>query len=263
MNPFSDYHMHPQGHRLQPYDRKLLDPWATAARKRGIRDFAITDHDRYHEGVDFEVFERWRQENPDLTIRMGIELDNDPRSSEAGLAWVRRNWEKLDFVLGSVHFLGDWPFDRAGEEIGFSQRPIEEIYREYAAALRKIVERGWIDCLAHLDLIKIFGFRPKTGFLDYFEEVLLLAREKDLALEISTAGWRKPVGEVYPDEAILLRAKELGIHFTLASDAHSSFQIGEDYARLSQLLEKLQIREVALFERHRRTLVPLASRGRC
>ncbi|QSR84306.1 histidinol-phosphatase HisJ family protein [Methylacidimicrobium sp. B4] len=259
MNLFSDYHMHPQGHRLQPYDRELLEPWSKAARKRGIRHFAITDHDRYHEGVDFEAFQRWREENGDLTIRMGIELDNDPQSGEAGLAWVRRNWEKLDFVLGSVHFLKNWPFDRAGEDVGFAQRPIEEIYREYAGALRSLVQRGWIDCLAHLDLIKIFGFRPKAGFLDYFEEVLVLAREKDLALEISTAGWRKPVGEAYPDEAILRRAKELGIPFTLASDAHSSFQIGEDYERLSGLLEKVGIREVALFEGHRRTLVPLAA----
>ncbi|WP_237394694.1 histidinol-phosphatase HisJ family protein [Methylacidimicrobium sp. AP8] len=253
--------MHPQGHRPQPYDRALLDPWAKAARERGIRDFVLTDHDRYHEGVDFEVFRRWREENGDLAIRLGIELDNDPRSSEAGLGWVQRNWEKLDFVLGSVHFLGDWPFDRAGEDAGFTRRPIEEIYREYAEALRRLVQRGWIDCLAHLDLIKIFGFRPKAGFLDYFEEILVLAREKDLALEISTAGWRKPVGEAYPDEAIIRRAKELGIPFTLASDAHSAFQIGEEYERLSGLLERLDIREVALFEGHRRTLVPLAAPG--
>ncbi|WP_142524601.1 histidinol-phosphatase HisJ family protein [Methylacidimicrobium cyclopophantes] len=261
MNLFSDYHMHPQGHRLQRYDSALLDPWSKAARERGIRDFAITDHDRYHEGVDFEAFRRWREQNDDLTIRMGIELDNDPQSSEAGVAWVQRNWEKLDFVLGSVHFLDNWPFDRAGEDVGFSRRPIEEIYREYAVALRKLVERGWIDCLAHLDLIKIFGFRPKTDFLGYFEEVLVLAREKDLALEISTAGWRKPVGEAYPDEAILRRAKDLGIPFTLASDAHSPFHIGEDYDRLAQLLEKLGIREVALFQSHERRLVPLAAVG--
>ena len=259
MNLFSDYHMHPQGHRLQPYGSELLEPWSRAARKRGIRDFTITDHDRYHEGVDFEAFGRWRGENGDLVIGMGIELDNDPQSSDAGLAWVQRNWERLDFVLGSVHFLGNWPFDRAGEDVGFSRRPIEEIYREYADALRKLVERGWIDCLAHLDLIKIFGFRPEAGFLDYFEEVLVLAREKDLALEISTAGWRKPVGQAYPDEAILRRAKELGIPFTLASDAHSAFQIGEDYERLSQLLERLEIREVALFAGHRRRMVPLTA----
>ncbi|WP_018290292.1 histidinol-phosphatase HisJ family protein [Verrucomicrobium sp. 3C] len=258
MKIFSDYHMHPQGHRLHPYSRELLDPWSVAARKKGIQEFAITDHDRYHAGVDFDRFREWREENDDLTIRMGIELDNDPQSSDAGLAWVRRNWDKLDFVLGSVHFLGDWPFDRAGEDVGFSRQPIEEIYREYAAALWKLVERGWIDCLAHLDLIKIFGFRPKNDFLGYFEEILLLVRERDLALEISTAGWRKPVGEAYPDEAILWRAREMGIPFTLASDAHSCFQIGEDYERLSDLLERLQIREVALFKGHQRRIVPLA-----
>ena len=104
LNLFSDYHLHPQGHRLQPYTRELLQPWADQARKIGLRDIALTDHDRYHRGVDFDEIDRLRAANPDLKIRAGIELDNDPVHSAAGRAWVEKNWERLDFVLGSVHF---------------------------------------------------------------------------------------------------------------------------------------------------------------
>ena len=78
MQLFSDYHLHPQGHRLQPYSQQLLQPWADHAREIGLRDFALTDHDRYHQGVDFDQIERFRETNPDLKIRAGIELDNDP-----------------------------------------------------------------------------------------------------------------------------------------------------------------------------------------
>src|SRR3954454_14661817 len=102
---FSDYHTHPQGHRVQPYTRELLQPWIESARAKGLTDIAFTDHDRYHAGVDFDEIERLREANPDVKIRAGIELDNDPVHSAAGRAWVEKHWDKLDFVLGSVHFL--------------------------------------------------------------------------------------------------------------------------------------------------------------
>ena len=80
MKPISDYHSHPQGHRHQPYDDALLQPWADSARAKGLRDIALTDHDRYHAGVDFDALERVRAANPDVKIRAGIELDADPAS---------------------------------------------------------------------------------------------------------------------------------------------------------------------------------------
>src|SRR3954468_22990273 len=88
----SDYHSHPQGHRVQRYSQALLQPWADHARKIGLRDIAFTDHDRYHEGVDFDEVDQLREKNPDLNIRAGIELDNDPVHSVAGRKWVERNW---------------------------------------------------------------------------------------------------------------------------------------------------------------------------
>ena len=161
MKLFSDYHLHPQGHRLQPYTQELLQPWADHARQIGLRDIALTDHDRYHPGVDFDEIDRLRAANPDLKIRAGIELDNDPVHSAAGRAWVEKNWDRLDFVLGSVHFLrGDWAFDHAGQEAEFARREIDEVYADYYERIRAMAASGLVDCMAHLDLVKIFGFRP-------------------------------------------------------------------------------------------------------
>ena len=102
---FSDYHTHPQGHRVQPYTRELLQPWVNSARARGLTDIAFTDHDRYCAGVDFDEIDRLREANPDVRIRAGIELDNDPLRGSDGRRWVEEHWNQLDFVLGSVHFL--------------------------------------------------------------------------------------------------------------------------------------------------------------
>ncbi len=100
-----DYHTHPQGHRVVPYSLELLQPWIDQARQKGIVSLAFTDHDRYLAGIDFEVIDQVRERNPDVQILAGLELDNDPVTSVAGHRWVEKNWDQLDFVLGSVHYL--------------------------------------------------------------------------------------------------------------------------------------------------------------
>ena len=259
MKPFSDYHSHPQGHRHQPYAAALLQPWADSARAKGITDFAFTDHDRYCAGVDFDALDRAREANADLRMRAGIELDVDPVSGATGRAWVERHWDKLDFVLGSVHHL-DAPemFDSTGQEGQFAGRPIDEIYADYFSRVQRLAESGVVDCLSHLDLIKIHGHRPRTDVLLLVEPLLQSIRSRGLALEISTAGWRKPVGEVYPEKRIILRAQALGIPFTTASDAHSHAQLGENYDRLGALLDECAVTEVAVYEKHRRAMVTLS-----
>jgi histidinol-phosphatase (PHP family) len=251
---FSDYHTHPQGHRVQPFTQTLLEPWIVSARASGLTHIAFTDHDRYHAGIDFDELEKLRAANPDIKIRAGIELDNDPETSGAGRAWVEKNWDRLDFVLGSVHYL-DRPYQMfdsvpAGAE-QFSGRDIDEIYADYFRRIREIAASGLVDCLSHLDLIKIHGHRPAAPIRDLIGETLDLVAARGLAIELSTAGWRKPVNELYPSDEIILLGIEKGIPFTTASDAHSHAQLGENYDRLTWKMEQLGITEICVFEKHR------------
>jgi histidinol-phosphatase (PHP family) len=254
MKLFSDYHSHPQGHRVQPYTQALLQPWVESAREGGLTDIAFTDHDRYHAGIDFDQVEKLRATNPDIEIRAGIELDNDPETSAAGRAWVEKNWDHLDFVLGSVHYLDrpDQMFDSVptGAE-QFVGRDIDEIYSDYFRRVRDIAGSGLVDCLSHLDLIKIHGHRASAPIRDLVSETLDMVAARDLAIELSTAGWRKPVNELYPSDEIIQLAIEKGIRFTTASDAHSHVQLGENYGRLGAKMQQLGIREVCVFEKHR------------
>src|SRR5437764_11514861 len=103
ITPFSDYHSHPQGHRVQPYTQALLQPWIDSARERKLTDIAFTDHDRYHAGIDFDELEKLRAANPDVKVRAGIELDNDPETSTAGCGWVEKNGTRLGLVVGPVY----------------------------------------------------------------------------------------------------------------------------------------------------------------
>src|SRR2546421_4757563 len=257
---FSDSHSHPQGHRVQHYAQALLQPCVVSARAKGIIDIAFTDHDRYHTGVDFDELDRLREKNPDMKIRAGIELDNDPETSAAGRKWIEQNWERLDFVLGSVHYLS-WAgqmFDSIPDGAQqFTGRDIDEVYSDYFRRVREMAASGLVDCLAHLDLVKIHGHRPRVPVKELVAETLELIRGRDLAIELSTAGWRKPVNELYPSDEIIRLALEKGIPITTASDAHSHAQLGEDFDRLAQKMSILGVREVCVFEKHKRSAHPL------
>src|ERR1700736_2023847 len=258
MKLFSDYHSHPQGHRVQPYTQELLQPWINSARAGGLTDIAFTDHDRFHAGVDFGAINQLREKNVDLRIRAGIELDNDPESSPAVRKWVEKNWDKLDFVLGSVHYLerDDQMFDTAPDgAVQFEGRKIDIVYADYFRRVREIAATGLVDCLAHVDLVKIHGHRPDAEIGSIVNETLDLIRSRDLAIELSTAGWRKPVKELYPSDEIIRLALEKGIAFTTASDAHSHVQLGEDFDRLDEKMPALGVREVCVYEKHKRQVI--------
>ena len=237
-----------------------MQPWIDSARSRGLSDIAFTDHDRFHAGIDFDEIEKLRAANPDVKIRAGIELDNDPQTSVAGRKWVEKNCAKLDFVLGSVHYLDDpaQMFDTVPDGAGqFVGRAVDEIYDDYFRRVREIAACGLVDCLSHLDLIKIHGHRPCGDVRSIINETLDFIRARDLAIELSTAGWRKPVDELYPSDEIIGRAMAKGIPFTTASDAHSHVQQGENFERLGEKMLSLGIREVCIYERHRRSAIKL------
>ena len=254
---FSDYHTHPQGHRVQHYTQALLQPWADSARKIGLTDIAFTDHDRYHAGIDFDEIDRLRERNPDLRVRAGIELDNDPIHSAAGRKWIEKHWDKLDFVLGSVHFLDrdDQMFDTVPDGAEqFEGHDVDAIYADYLRRVREMAATGLIDCLAHLDLIKIHGHRPGAEIGAIVNETLDFIRARNLAIELSTAGWRKPVNELYPSDRIVDLAIEKGMPFTIASDAHSHAQLGDNYPRLAEKMAAFGIRQIGIFENHQRVM---------
>ena len=242
---------------MQRYTPALLQPWADSARKFALTDIAFTDHDRYHAGIDLDEIDRLRERNPDLRIRAGIELDNDPIHSAAGRKWIEKHWDKLDFVLGSVHFLDrdDQMFDSVPDGAEqFEGHDVDAIYADYLRRVREMAATGLIDCLSHLDLIKIHGHRPRAEVGAIVNETLDFIRARNLAIELSTAGWRKPVNELYPSDRIIELAIEKGIRFTIASDAHSHAQLGSNYPRLADKMAAFGVRQICIFENHQRVM---------
>ena len=81
--------------------------------------------------------------------------------------------------------------------------------------------------------------------------------ESGVAVEVSTAGLRKPVGELYPHPDLLAACRKRGVPVTLASDAHSPQLVGRDFDRAVQLLRSVGYDTVTIFEQRDARQEPL------
>lgn len=258
MTLLADYHNHPQAHRTDlHYCEEVLQPWADKAIELGLKELALTDHDRYKAGVDFGEIDRMRERNPQLNIRAGIELDNDPETSADGRLWVEKNWDKMDFVLGSIHFVNEFPFDHPNFISEYDKYDINELHRSYYAELCKIASSGLVDGIGHLDLICIFNKLPTEDIAAEIDETLDLIKKLDLSMEINVNGFRKPLQRQYPDREIIRKAKAREIPFTISSDAHAAKDLNHNYDKLELLLKEEGISEVAIYEKHQRRMMPV------
>ena len=169
------------------------------------------------------------------------------RSTSTGAGWTR--WPALlagypfDVLLGSVHWLDAWRFDDIDVPLQmdeWSARQVDDCWEEYTLALEELAESGACDVLAHPDLIKVAGYVPDAP-AEWWDRMAEAAASSGMAAELSSAGWRKPVGEQYPALPLLERFAARGVPFTTASDAHRHEHVADRAAALRGLLDAVGV----------------------
>ncbi len=180
-----------------------------------------------------------------LPVKLGLEVDyvgdRQERLSEllAGYPW--------DYLLGSVHWIDGLAVDL--EPGLWAVHPVEDVWRLYVEAISRLSASGAVDVLAHPDLPKIFRRLPEPPVLAELHGALAdAAAQGGLAVEISTAGLHKPVGELYPDPALLRACLERGVPVTTASDAHVPADVGRDFGQALALAREAGCETVTVFE---------------
>jgi histidinol-phosphatase (PHP family) len=277
----TDYHTH-----LRPDDLGATaalhftaanaERYREAACKRDIAELGVSEHIyRFKQALNVWQHPLWREfalddvdeycafvrEQTDL--RLGIEADFIPGSEDrmAGLLQAR----DFDYVVGSVHFLSDQALDMEEWSVWTGGRSPEEIWRRYFQTLGEAARSGLFDILAHPDLVKVWGSAdprrplPEGDLRRYYELAMDGIVESGVAIEVSTAGLRKPAGELYPAPAFLEMCLEAGVPVALSSDAHRPQDIGADYEQALELLERLGVGELSVFEHRQRRLEPLGA----
>lgn len=154
----------------------------------------------------------------------------------------------VDYLVGSVHFLGDWGFDNP-EFIGkYECADMEALWREYLDSVAKMAQSGHFDIVGHFDLLKIFNNPPSKNLAHAVKNALESVRDNNLVLEINTAGARKKIAEIYPSREILSLAHKMEIPITFASDAHAPSQVGFFADNAREIARSVGFRKVVSFE---------------
>ncbi|MBI2169998.1 MAG: hypothetical protein HYU28_10960 [Actinobacteria bacterium] len=155
-------------------------------------------------------------------VRLGLEVDFYPgRMDEVASLLAPHPW---DVLLGSVHWLGAWGLDQLDDEVvrdEWDRRDPDGVWLAYVEAIDELAGSGVCDVLAHVDLPKLGGVRPVTTGAEIAGRLVKAAAGNGLCVEVSSAGWRKPVGEAYPAPPLLADCFRSGVAITLASDAHT------------------------------------------
>ena len=155
---------------------------------------------------------------------------------------------KVDYLIGSIHYLEEWGFDNP-EFIGeYKNKDINKIWEEYFYAVELMAKTGNFDIVGHLDLIKVFKYLPTKDIKTLAKKALQEIKKSNMVIEINSAGFRKPIGEQYPSKELLELAFELDIPITFSSDAHAIEQIGFEYPKTIELAKKIGYNKCVYFD---------------
>jgi histidinol-phosphatase (PHP family) len=207
----------------------------------GFSDHAPMDFDKKYR-MSFEQMATYEKEILDLKkefsdkidIRLGYEVDFLP-----GFIDNRVLDANVDYLIGSVHFINKWGFDNP-EFIGeYKNKNIDEIWQEYFNLIKDMAKSRLFQIVGHLDLIKVFNFKPKKDIRLIAKDAINEIKKANMAVEINTAGFRKPVKEQYPSLELLELVYEKDIPITFGSDAHKIEQIGYKYKDILETIKNI------------------------
>jgi histidinol-phosphatase (PHP family) len=190
-------------------------------------------------------------------VILGLEVDHYAGRMDKVAALL--DGYPFDLLLGSVHWLGAWMFDDVDSPVAMGEwdnRTVEAAWRAYTEALEELAGSGVCDVLAHPDLCKVTGRRPGVPD-EFYDRMAAAAAASGMAAEVSSAGWRKPVGEAYPAPPLLARFRARGVPVTTASDAHRRDDVAWRAADLRPLLAAAGYRHVLAFRARQATEVPV------
>ena len=269
------------------YPPGYIDRFVETAAGRGVTELGFTEH--LYRCVESEpVLGRWWEDDPDpalaaefgpwiaeqrtlslaryvdvvldakargLPVKLGLEVDFVPGTEAAVLELLADI--PFDFLVGSIHWIGAWNFMRESATAEFERRGVATAFEQYFALETALAASGLVDVLAHVDVIKRAGLRPDGDMTRFTAPVVAAASRTGTAVEISSAGLRHDVAEIFPAPAFLAALRDAGVAITLASDAHQPEHAAWGHAEVVAAARAAGYSEHLRFTARRREPTPL------
>ena len=245
-----------------------IDEYLQKAQELKLREIGISEHfpmEQYWKNMPgftmsikhwpefLQSILKLKQEYPFL--RFGLEIDYFPEAEDA-IKKLTRNLP-VDYLIGSVHFINDWPFDSPFEIDKYKLLDLRQLTKSYFILVKKVIRSGTFNILGHLDLIKKFGFINYEFIEPYIQEILQEIKNSGMVLEVNTAGFRYPAGEQYPSTVIIKEAVREKIPLTTGSDAHKPEQLAFKFKEIYQMLTEIGVKTLTSFDNRLAKEIPL------
>ncbi len=188
----------------------------------------------------------------DIIIKLGIEADYYEGKEQEIKELLNR--VEFDYIYGSIHAIGDpaWVIDDDRFRMKYQEYDLFELNQLYFDSLKKAIQSELFDIVAHFDLPKKYGDRPKRSIMELIDGIIEALVKYDVSMEINTSGFRKPAKEQYPAKNILRACYENDIQITIGSDSHKPEEVGWEIERAIKLLKEVGYSQIVGFNKRKK-----------
>jgi histidinol-phosphatase (PHP family) len=257
-----DYHVH-ESHSRDARD-SIIPLYIEVAEAKGIEEICFTTHlittgpdvglsirDHEIEGYINEIHEL--NETTEVLLKPGLEIDYIPgdQSRIEGIL-DEYNW---DFILGSVHLVGDWDVGSRRRSPGFFEgRPLVEATSEYFALYKDAIETGFFDMMSHPDYWRRYLHQlhsEAASWEDYSDtclEAIDTLKSYDMGVEVNSSGRRHEHGVQYPIREFMVAVHDAGIgKVNIGSDSHLPEHLGFWLPEAVEMLKTIGFKHITSF----------------
>lgn len=196
---------------------------------------------------DFSISDFHREYGPKRSesLLFGIECGMDPRTAVKSKEFIDAG--PLDFVIGSVHTIGD--YDIYSKE-NFLAKDRITFYKDYFRHILECLKtHPFVDSLGHIDYpsryspYEIKGFRY-SEFKEEMDDIFRFLAEEGKAMELNLVRFRQGVFKEEFSENYSAFKKAGGKYVTIGSDSHGPVYIGESIRDAADFIESIGLEPV-------------------
>jgi len=200
-----------------------IDEWFH--RKAGV--FSILDY--------LNLIEKVRNKNYPIDIKWGLEVCYFKKFEN--LIYTQTKDLRLDFLVGSTHFIDNFAFDHKQEH--WDGVDVDKIFKHYFEISTDLANSGLFHGIAHPDSIKLFGHKPSFLLNPYYDKLADALAKNNMYAEMNSGCYLRCGCEIGMDVNMIKAMKSHGVRVLTASDAHIPEDTGDNIITMEKILNEV------------------------
>ena len=183
-----------------------------------------------------ELIEKVREKTYPVTIKFGLEVCYFKEWED--LIYKNTKDLGLDFLLGSMHFVGDFAFDHTAEL--WDGIDVDSTYRRYFEDSVKLADSGLFSGIGHPDTLKLFGHKASFPLTEYYEKLAEALKRNGMYADQNSGAYRRCPDTTIPGMGpeLISILKKHDVPIITSSDAHKPEDVGYMISELEKLVEE-------------------------